>query len=390
MEIGGVERSLIGLLNEIDYEKYDVDIMLFKHEGEFLSFLPTEPKLLKERDKYTTFRKSIKQVLQEGHIMIGLMRLIAKGMGNLHGQCIQSKEPGYLVIQYGWRLLSPFLPKLEEEYDIAISFLWPHYFIGDQVRAKKKIGWIHTDYSNIPLNKYMESCMWKRMDNIIAVSESCKESFLSIFPEMTRKIEVLENVLSPEFIYEQSNTEVAYEMSEDPDKINLVTVGRLSHAKGIDDAAYACRDLLDQGYKINWYIVGYGSQERDLRMLIEKLNLQNHFFLLGKKLNPYPYIRACDIYVQPSRYEGKAVTVREAQILGKPVLITNFPTARSQVRAGVDGLITPLGFKGICDGVKRLVDDPELRERLCANTTRFDYSNKAEIQKLYSIIEAEK
>ncbi|WP_141487170.1 glycosyltransferase, partial [Bacillus cereus] len=91
-------------------------------------------------------------------------------------------------------------------------------------------------------------------------------------------------------------------------RIKLITVARLSHAKGIDDAIYALRQLLDQGYDIEWYIVGYGPQEAELKLLIDKLGLQDKFVLLGKKINPYPYIKACDIYVQPSRYEGKAVT----------------------------------------------------------------------------------
>ncbi len=140
MEIGGVERSLIGLLNTIDYSKYDIDLMLFKHEGGFFSLLPKEPNLLEELQQYTTFRKSIKQILQEGHYSIGITRIIGRIMGVMHGRYVNSKEPGYFVIQYGWRISLPFLPKLREEYDVAISFLWPHYFIGDKVRAKEKLG----------------------------------------------------------------------------------------------------------------------------------------------------------------------------------------------------------------------------------------------------------
>ena len=143
-----------------------------------------------------------------------------------------------------------------------------------------------------------------------------------------------------------------------------MTVGRLSHAKGLDNAVRACRKLVDKGYEIEWYVVGYGPLEEELKGLIDELNLQNHFFLLGKKTNPYPYIKASDIYVQPSRYEGKAVTIREAQILGKPVVITNFPTAKSQAQDGVDALITPQSVEGIVEGIQRLIDNPNLKEEL--------------------------
>ncbi|EJQ46255.1 hypothetical protein IEE_01754 [Bacillus cereus BAG5X1-1] len=386
MAIGGVERSLIGLLNTIDYSKYDVDLMLFKHEGEFLFLLPKMPNLLKEVKQYTTFRKSIKQILQEGQITIGLTRTLGKILGDAHGRYVKSAESGYLVIQYGWRITLPFIPKLEEEYDVAISFLWPHYFIGDKVRAKRKIGWIHTDYSNIKLNRNMEDKMWSKMDNIVAVSEGCRDSFLSSLPNVNKKVEIIENILSPEFVREQAYQEdITEEIQVKSGKIKLVTVGRLSYAKGIDLAMYSLRKLLDQGYDIEWYVVGYGAQEAELRKLLAELNLEKKFFLLGKKTNPYPYIKACDIYVQPSRYEGKAVTVREAQIIGKPVLITNFSTANSQVQDGVDGIITEMGINGIANGIKKLIGDKELRGKLVENTLKGEYGNRNEIDKLYAL-----
>lgn len=386
MAIGGVERSLIGLLNTIDYSKYDVDLMLFKHEGEFLFLLPKLPNLLKEVKQYTTFRKSIKQILQEGQITIGMARTLGKIFGDVHGRYVKSAEVGYFVIQYGWRITLPFIPKLEEEYDVAISFLWPHYFVGDKVRAKRKIGWIHTDYSNINLNANMEYKMWSKMDNIVAVSEGCRDSFLSILPNVNKDVEIIENILSPEFVREQADKEdVMKELQMKSGKIKLVTVGRLSYAKGIDVAMHALRKLLAEGYDMEWYVVGYGAQEVELRKLLAELNLEKHFFLLGKKTNPYPYIKACDIYVQPSRYEGKAVTVREAQIIGKPVLITNFSTAKSQVQDGIDGLITEMGINGIVNGIKRLIEDKELRESLVANTLKGEYGNRNEINKLYAL-----
>lgn len=386
MAIGGVERSLIGLLNTIDYSKYDVDLMLFKHEGEFLFLLPKLPNLLKEVKQYTTFRKSIKQIFQEGQITIGVARTVGRILGDVHGRYVKSEEVGYFVIQYGWRITLPFIPKLEEEYDVAISFLWPHYFVGDKVRAKRKIGWIHTDYSNINLNANMEYKMWNKMDNIVAVSEGCRDSFLSILPNVNKNVEIIENILSPEFVREQADREdVMKELQMKPGKIKLVTVGRLSYAKGIDVAMHALRKLLDEGYDMEWYVVGYGALEAELRKLLAELNLEKHFFLLGKKTNPYPYIKACDIYVQPSRYEGKAVTVREAQIIGKPVLITNFSTAKSQVQDGIDGLITEMGINGIVNGIKRLIEDKELREELVENALKGEYGNRNEINKLYAL-----
>ncbi|WP_134702547.1 glycosyltransferase [Ammoniphilus sp. YIM 78166] len=387
MAIGGVERSLIGLLSQIDYDKYDVDLMLFKHEGEFLPLLPQGPTLLPEIPTYTTFRMPILQTLREGHLPIALTRLLARYLGSCHGLLKRCDEPGYLAIQYGWALSKPYLPQLNHtKYDLAISFLWPHYFVGHKVQAKRKVGWIHTDYSKIAINKSVDKKMWDNLDKIIAVSEECKNSFLKMFPEYSENTLVIENILSPNFVWGQSNQDISPEMPETPGRTKLLTVGRLTFAKGMDDAVRACRRLLDIGLDIEWYVVGYGPLESELQDLIKQYGVKDRFKLLGKKTNPYPYIKACDIYVQPSRYEGKAVTVREAQILAKPVLITNFPTAKSQVRDGIDGLITGMGVEGIVSGLQKLIEDKELTNRLISNTMAADYGNNSEIEKLYALI----
>lgn len=388
LAIGGVERSLIGLLNNIDYKKYDVDLVLFKHGGEFFPFLPEGPNLISEIPQYSTFRSSISQIIKEGYYSIGISRVLAKIISSLHGRIRKIEEPGYLSIQYGWGMSKSFLPKLHKEYDVAIGFLWPHYFIGEKVKAKKKIGWIHTDYSNIYLNKKLESKMWKKVDKIVAVSEECSKTFTSLFPEFNNKTTVIENILSLDFIQQQADLEIPREIKKSKGKTILLTVGRLTFAKGLDDAIKACRALIDKDMNIEWYVIGYGPLEKDLEELIKKLGLQDKFFLLGKKTNPYPYMKACDIYVQPSRYEGKAVTIREAQILGKPVVLTNFPTAKSQARDGVDAHITEPNVEGIVNGIRKMIEDNQFREKIISNVEATDYGNKSELPKLYRLIES--
>ncbi len=386
LAIGGVERSLIGLLNQIDYAKYEVDLLLFKHEGEFLSFIPEGPTLLPEVPSYTTFRKSIYQIVRDGFFPIALSRVIAKYSGLVHGKVKKVEEPGYLAIQYGWELTNRHLPKLNKEYDAAIGFLWPHHFIRDKVKAKKKIGWIHTDYSNIYINKNIEKKMWRKIDEIVVVSDECSQTFLDVFPDLKGKTTVIENIFSPEFVREQASLESPKEMEQLPGRTILVTVGRLTHAKGLDEAIKACKKLVDEGFNIQWYVVGYGPLERDLKNLIVKLGLENHFILAGKKTNPYPYMSACDIYVQPSRYEGKAVTIREAQALGKPVVLTNFPTAKSQAEHGVDAWVTECGHEGIAAGIAKMMTDEELRTKIVSNVRAQDYGNETEITKIYELI----
>jgi len=387
MEIGGVERSLIGLLESFDYGRYDVDLMLYRHRGEFMSLLPKKPNLLPEISEYASFRKLVPEVLKDGHLGIALSRMAAKYIGQMEAACKGYRERGLIPMQLGWKYALPMLPQLQKKYDIAISFLWPHYFVSEKVKAEKKIAWVHTDYSYLEIDNKLDAKMWDGFDFIVAVSESCRASFLRRYPQFEKRTAVIENILSPDFIRKMSGEDVSGEITGDDQHVKLVTVARLAFPKGIDDAVRACRILLDDGYKLKWYVVGYGSEESSIRDLISKLGLKENFILLGKKINPYPYVKACDIYVQPSRYEGKAVTVTEAQILGKPVVITNYATAASQVRDGFDGIITGQGVEGIVRGIKKMVDNPDMRKKLMKNTMSSDYGNSREIEKLYRLIE---
>lgn len=382
MEVGGVERSLISMLNNFDYENFKVDLMLYSHTGEFMNLLPKSPKLLNEVKAYKTFRMSIGQILKRGNLPIGIMRLFSKYKARLD----RTSENGYKQMQYMWKYTLPFLPKSKKTYDVAISYLWPHYFIAEKVSAKTKIAWIHTDFSIVNTDKKMDIEMWQKFDYIVAVSNECRNSFIKKYPTLKRKVRVMENITSPDVVTVLSEEKVENPMETDK-RFKIVTVARFSHAKGIDNAVRALKILNDKGYKeIAWYVVGYGGDEAIIRRLIEKYELKDSFILLGKKTNPYPFMKAADLYVQPSRYEGKAVTVVEAQILSRPVLITNYTTAQSQLQNRHDGFICDLTVEGIANGIERLMLDNGLRNKLIDNCKVTNYSNGYELEKLYQLI----
>ncbi len=382
MEVGGVERSLISMLTNFDYSSYNVDLMLYSHTGEFMELLPKTPNLLQESKSYKTFRMSIGQIIRNGNLPIGIVRLFSKYKASLHS----SSENGYKQMQYMWKYSLPFLPKLDKKYDVAISYLWPHYFVAEKVNAKTKIAWIHTDFSTVDTDIVLDLTMWNKFNHIIAVSEECKNSFLNKYPSLTSKVKVMENITSPQFVRTLSEEIVENPMIDD-NRFKMISVARFSHAKGIDNAVKALKILKDKGYEdIAWYVVGYGGDEEMIRELIDKYELKDSFILIGKKTNPYPFMKAADLYVQPSRYEGKAVTVGEAQILTKPVLITNYTTANSQVRNGYDGLICELSVEGLANGIERLYHDHELRSILSGNCVSTNFSNSTELQKLYELI----
>lgn len=382
MEIGGVERSLISLLDNFDYKRNQVDLMLYSHTGDLLHLLPRQAHLLKELKAYRTFRMSIGQVFKSGKYQIGLTRLVAKGQASIGN----SSENGHKQMQYMWKYALPSLPRLEKTYDIAISYLWPHYFVGNKVKARTKIAWIHTDFSKIDTNISMDVKMWSKFDYLVAVSTECKQAFINKYPVLKEKVVVIENINAPEYVRKLANETVDHPLIHD-DRFKVITVARLSYAKGMDHAVRALKLLKDRGYdNIAWYVVGYGGDETMVRELIDAEDVRESFILLGKKTNPYPFMKAADLYVQPSRYEGKAITVEEAQILGKPVLITDYPTAKSQVNHEVDGVICDLSADGIANGIENLYHDHKLRKQLEQNCVNANYENHQELEKLYELV----
>lgn len=387
LEIGGVERSLIGLLNEIDYTQYDVDLFLYAHEGEFMDMIPKQVHLLPEIPQYRTYGKPLTQILLSRYFYMCIPRTVSKIIARLlHKK--NSGEKGYRQIQYDRIIGLPFLPRIGGEYDVAISYVWPHHYLfGSKIKAKKTIGWIHTDYKSISLSKRIDSKMWGTLDHIVSVSEDCQKSFLSIFPHYQHKVAVMENLLSHQIILQQADADVSAEMPKENGVIKICTVGRFCYAKAFDNAVLLCKKIMDAGVKIKWYAIGFGEDEGLIKAKIAETGMGEHFIILGKKTNPYPYMKACDIYVQPSRYEGKSVTVREAQMLCKPVVITNFATASSQVKHNVDGIILPLDIDEFTQEFVALIRDKETIERLKANLSKMDYGNYSEVSKFYELLQ---
>jgi glycosyltransferase involved in cell wall biosynthesis len=280
-----------------------------------------------------------------------------------------------------------YAPKLEKHYDLAISFFRPFDFIVEKVDADVKVGWVHTDYSNAGEDLQFLEKDYKRMDYIAAVSNQCAEAFKRLFQNLGKKVITVENILSKDCILKEAEKEdITHEMPSDG-TIRLLSIGRFTFPKRFDEVPEITKRIYDAGIHMKWYLIGYGGDEALIRQKIVEAGMQDHIIILGKKENPYPYIKACDIYVQPSRYEGKSVAVREAQILNKPVIITNYTTASSQLEDGVDGVIVPMDIEGCAKGIAEVIRDKELQQRLIENTKKKDYANTGEIEKLYRLME---
>lgn len=379
MELGGIERSLLGLLESFDFELYNVDLFLYGHHGSLFSLIDERVNVLPEVVELAYLRESFMEKIRHGCLYSALLRVVDE---------IKKRIGKNTENDITWaKVMRRCVPKLDKHYDLALSFFRPFDFLIEKVDADIKIGWIHTDYSKAGESLELLKNDYARVDYIAGVSGECCESFRKLFPEFSNKVLTIQNILSDTFIKRQAQLlDVSDEMQEN-DVVKLLSIGRFCEAKNFDNIPEICSMMINQGMdRFKWYIIGFGTGEQLIRERIKEHHMEDRVIILGKKENPYPCINACDIYVQPSRYEGKCVAVIEAQILNKPVVITNYPTAKSQLEDGVDGVIVPMDNEGCAKGIVNVIRDTALREKLIKNTRVRDYTNRNEIKKLYQLI----
>ena len=385
MFIGGAERSLIGLLDSFDYEKVEVSLFLYRHEGDFLPYINKNVNLLPAMKEYGTFDVPIKSLVFSDRFLYGLARLRAKIEMRIHAKKHPDENGLCMHMQKISKCLQKYLPNIPGEYDLGIMFLGVADTLVNKVNAKIKVVWNHTDYTTQGPDPVYDRWIFKYIDFVVSVSDESNKQFLSVYPDMKDKALIIENILSDSFIMLQ-----AEEDSSDMQKVEgeyiFLSVGRFSYAKNFDSIPEIAKILTRYGLRFKWYLIGYGGDEPIIRQNIKKYKMDRYVIILGKKVNPYPYVKKCDIYIQPSRFEGKSVSVREAQILCKPVIITDFSSSSSQLEDGVDGVIVPKDNEGCAKGINEIVNNEELIERLLENCKNRDYTNRKEITKIQEIL----
>ena len=388
MELGGAERALLGLLNNIDYNKVRVDLFLERHTGELFEYIPPKVNLLPENPAYACMAVPASQVFKKLKFGVALGRYIGKKKADEFIRGNNLSDGTAVVLEYSQKYVVKFMPMIsDEEYDLVISFLTPHYFAAEKAKGKMKIAWIHTDYTAINIDGDSELQMWSKYDKIVSISPEVTESFLKVLPELEKKIILVPNMHPADFIVKKSKEFSPDDEMPRSDEMIFLSIGRFSMQKNFDNLPFICKELIEtHGIKVKWYIIGYGTDTELIKKNIKKAGMENNVIILGKKSNPYPYIRRCDFYIQPSRYEGNAVTVNEALILGKPVVITDYSTARSQINHGVDGVIVPLENKACAAGIADFIRDTQLQEKIKTNIAAKDFSNAQYVEELYKLM----
>lgn len=366
MIIGGVERALIAMLRQFDYSKFEVDLYVSELGGELEAELPGGVHLIKLCP--ITFRECLT------HPLLFIQKINSRAM-------LLSKHSYIMQCYYSSKLLKP----VEKSYDIAISYHAPNtipvFFTIDGIKAKKKILWLHGDLN---ANEGLTNIARKyhiKFDRVFAVSQAALESFVKIHPDRAGCADIFYNFVDIKGIQEKAK--IAPSFIDEFEGTRIVTVGRLEFQKGYDWAVGVCKRLINDGYNIRWYVCGDGSLREKLLDSISEMKLENQFILLGNQINPYGYMKNCDLYVQPSRFEGYCTTTNEALMLGKPVITTDVSGAREQFVHERTGWIVGLNSNDIYEQIRNCLEKPWQVEDVANNLKKIDFRRSSEIDKLF-------
>lgn len=379
MRCGGVEKSLTSLLKELDYGEYSVDLFLFREEGDFLQDIPEEVNVIPyPLDQYTYFRcftpgkKGILQLLRGrkyGTALYCGVKLLLESLFYRDRRW-----------QYVYKVFRNKNKTIPGQYDIAIDYqgmgsaIMPTAVVHDKIQARRKLTWIHTDMLEIPEPMLALSELVGDFDQIVCVSEAAKKTFISRFPTYECKATVFYNIIPEEQIRMLSMQDVGLCRNE---KINILSVGRLAVHKGYDIALKAMLSLKNSGIGFCYYIVGDGEQRAQLTSLVKEYQLEEYVIFAGKQQNPYPYYRFCDIYLQPSMFEGYCITLAEARLFHMPIITTDFAGAREQIVPDYSGIIVQCNSAEIAKQLKTLCADEGKRVALTEALKQLEIKNNS-------------
>ena len=354
MHIGGVQKALTNLLWNI-HNEYEISLLLFYPEGEYIDQIPPGVKIIKAGGNYQYLAMHRRDAITVGErIMRSFYAAITQVLG---------RKFAIALMKTGQKPL--------DGYDVAISYLHngsDKFFYGGcndfllkHVSAKKRIAMLHCDYILSGANTADNNRQYAQFDTIAACSQGCAEAFVKANPHMTDKVTVVPNCHRFDRIQAMA-AEAA--VSLDPEKINIVIVSRLGKEKSVDRALRAMASLGDLKKRIHYYIVGDGSQKPKLMEVIEKENLQPYVTLCGQLDNPYGYMRAADLLLIPSRSEAAPLVIEEAACLGTPVLSTKTSSAEEMILETGLGWVCENNEAAMTDALRKLIREPDLlRER---------------------------
>ncbi|MGL5416433.1 MAG: glycosyltransferase [Clostridium sp.] len=365
--VGGSTTSLIALLENFDYSKYDVDLAMY--EESLKADIPKEVNIIKNI-KHKGYLNICK--IKNPIFILKQIILLLRTKNEREREQILSR----IQVMYS--------KKIEKEYDVAIGYLelWSHFYVYKNVKAKQKIAWYHIDYKKSGYNKKFDVEYLQEFNKIIAVSKECSEILKSEFPNSRDKVSYIENFVSEKKILENSLEEIEEIISEDV--FTILTVCRLDiQTKGIDRIIEISNNMRKKNLKFRWILIGGGIFINEIKKSVLEKNLENHLLILGEKKNPYPYFKKANLFVLASRTEGNPMVILEAKLLKLPILTTEYGSAKNNIKEGIDGFVVPNDEGKLEVKLMEILND---EGRINNLRNKIQNSDKKNLEKIYSLL----
>lgn len=366
--IGGIETALVNLLNYFDYDCYDVTLLILHAELDMLEQIhPKCRVLVADRDKTVSFEQAY------AHSRLFHLTEESGNPSTLH------KMMMWAVPAIKWienRLYIRYIRNLmkNEHFDTAIIY--------SDVAAETAIRAINADkflmfyHHGAMRHVYHDEIAYKKCEKIIAVSENQANELKKFVPSAADKIISIHNLTDVEGIRAKAAQPTAEIFDET--KFNIVSVGRVSHEKGMDIAVRVCAKLVANGFdNVRWWIVGGGPAMQEVLDAIAETHMEDYVITVGMQENPYPYMRQANLYVQPSRFESFGLTIMEALILGKAVVSTDTFGAKEILSRRDDCAICKVDVALLANTVKKYIRCSELLQQAESVSKEFEKENKA-------------
>jgi len=291
-----------------------------------------------------------------------------------------TRTPGQQLRQRLWRRVGPHLPQVSGHFDAAVGILGVStYAVIDLVDADHKYHWLRSDTRVLQRDERIEAEYFARLTGVISVSAICTEIFVDVYPSFRDRIREYKNDIP-----QLPSTAPAEWPAKASDTLRILTVARLDKLKGLDLAIEAAEELRRRGRAFSWLVAGDGPERSRLTERIRDLALEEHVMLAGTVLNTQPLLAMADLYVHPSRAEGRSNAVEEAKAAGVAVITTRYPTVGEQVTDGVDGIVCDFSVSAIADAIDDLADDPARRARIAATAKHVYESERDDPHRLLS------
>ena len=352
LNTGGVEKALLDILKHMDYDRYEVDLLLLEDLGDYAPELPKQVNVI-FRDLKRTYgslpKCLLRSILRRDWFSLR-MRLIF----------LLTKFFGQKRIALANKLLTG-----GKYYDCVVGF---RPGICTQIaaftcNANRRITWWHHGEINVDHTSYLEAA--ERCDGIAVVSDACKKMLKDAFPQLEPKLVTIPNLLDPEEISMKAQS---FDPYADKNVLHIVSVGRLAKEKHFENAIFAARKLKDLGIAFRWHLVGDGVLREELQKKAKDADVTDCFIFEGNQPNPYPYMKHADLFVHPSYVESFGIVVAEAMSLGIPCVVTKSLGPCEFIEDGINGILTEQNADSLTDSVIDILGNREKYEQIQHNT----------------------